>query len=357
MTRQPIRGDELSPRSTAEHAADLLVSDVERLAAARRLAPALGRSAALDRLADVAARLLGTASSHVSLLTDVHVVAGGTGLLGRGMGDDDPLAESLCTIAAVSPEGLAVDDTSTDERVRNLPPVVTGEVGAYLGMPLATEDGTVVGVLCVSDPTPRSWTDDDVRVMDQLAASAVAELELSVLSDEYRASQVRFGLAVEAAGIGSFEWHLDTNRLVWDDRLIELFGYDKTDFSQSIEAFTSRLHPDDLPKVWQQLEEAQRSGGTFEMEYRVLLDDGSTRWVAARGRALVDEDGRSTRLLGAAYDNTGVRDSDARVARVLETMSAAFYSLDRDWHFTYVNAEAERLLGRARGELLGRFLW
>src|SRR5215213_7511309 len=119
VTRQPTRGDGLSPRATAEHAAGLLVSDVERLAAARRLAPAVGRSAALDRLADIAARLLGTASSHVSLLTDVHVVAGGTGLLGRGMGDDDPLPESLCTIAGVSPEGLVVADTFGDERVRH----------------------------------------------------------------------------------------------------------------------------------------------------------------------------------------------------------------------------------------------
>jgi PAS domain S-box-containing protein len=357
VTRRTTEGDELSPRSTAEHSASLLLADADRLGRARRLAPAVGRSAALDRLADVAARLLGTASSHVSLLTDVHVVAGGTGLLGRGMGDDDPLAESLCTVAAVAPEGLVVSDTVHDERVRDLPPVVTGEVGAYLGVPLATEDGTVVGVLCVSDPAPRQWSDDDVRVMGRLAASAVAELELSVLSEEYEASQVRFALAVEAAGIGSFEWHLDTGRLVWDDRLIELFGYDRDEFDENIQSFSARVHPDDLPKVWQVLRRAEETGGTFDMEYRIMREDGLTRWVAARGRALVDESGRATRLLGAAYDNTGARESEARVARVLETMSAAFYSLDREWRFTYVNAEAERLLGRGRGELLGGVVW
>ena len=47
----------------------------------------------------------------------------------------------------------------------------------------------------------------------------------------------------------------------------------------------------------------------------------------------------------------------ARTARVLEAMSAAFYSLDTDWRFTYVNAEAERLLDRPREELLGGVLW
>jgi serine phosphatase RsbU (regulator of sigma subunit)/PAS domain-containing protein len=79
--------------------------------------------------------------------------------------------------------------------------------------------------------------------------------------------------------------------------------------------------------------------------------------MQGRGRVLVDEHGRPVRLLGAAYDTTRQRHGDARVARVLETMSAAFYLLDREWRFAYVNAEAERLLGRSRDELLGGNVW
>jgi len=194
-------------------------------------------------------------------------------------------------------------------------------------------------------------------MIGHLADSAVAELELSVLSEEYQASRVRFTLAVEAAGIGSFDWDLSTGRLTWDDRMIELFGYDRETFPGSIDGFYARLHQDDVQKVTRLLQQARDTGGSFEMEYRVLLPGAETRWVRARGRALTDESGRSTRVLGAAYDSTGVRDSEARVARVLETMSAAFYSLDRDWRFTYVNAEAERLLGTSRSELLGGNVW
>ena len=65
-----------------------------------------------------------------------------------------------------------------------------------------------------------------------------------------------------------------------------------------------------------------------------------------------DQAGEAERMLGAAYDSTDLHDSQARTARVLEAMSAAFYSLDRDWRFTYVNAEAERILGRPREELV-----
>ena len=147
MTGTPTTEEHLGSPPPAVAAARLLAEDADRVSAARRLSTAVGRSAALDRLADIASRLLGTASAHVSMLTDVHVVSGGTGLLGRGMGDRDPLPESLCTLAAVSEDGLVVQDARVDERVRDLPPVVTGEVRSYLGMPLRTEDGHVVGAL------------------------------------------------------------------------------------------------------------------------------------------------------------------------------------------------------------------
>ena len=123
------------------------------------------------------------------------------------------------------------------------------------------------------------------------------------------------------------------------------------------EDFTRRLHPDDLVRVTEALEHAVATCGAFDAEYRVVLPGGATRWVQGRGRALGDVRGVAVRLLGAAYDTTDQRHGDARVARVLETMSAAFYALDPQWRFSYVNAEAERLLGRRREDLLGGLLW
>ena len=60
-------------------------------------------------------------------------------------------------------------------------------------------------------------------------------------------------------------------------------------------------------------------------------------------------------MLGAAYDTTDVHSAAERLGRVLETMSTAFFTIDRDWRFTYVNAAAERILGRA--DLVGQVIW
>ena len=82
--------------------------------------------------------------------------------------------------------------------------------------------------------------------------------------------------------------------------------------------------------------------------------DGTVRWVAARGRVLCDPEGRPVRMLGAAYDTTDVHSAAEHLGRVLETMSTAFITLDREWLFTYVNAAAERIFDRGRDELVGR---
>jgi serine phosphatase RsbU (regulator of sigma subunit)/PAS domain-containing protein len=169
--------------------------------------------------------------------------------------------------------------------------------------------------------------------------------------------RLRGELAIDAAGIGTFDWDLVSGRLDWDDRLIEIFGFDPGTFDSTIEAFNSRVHADDLDRVTLALQTAIDTCGDFSAMYRVRLPTGDTRWVSARGHTLCDPGGQAIRLLGAAYDITDQRDTELAVTRVLEAMPAGFYSLDREWRFTHVNAAAEKLLLRSREELLGQVIW
>ncbi|SOD95240.1 SpoIIE family protein phosphatase [Blastococcus haudaquaticus] len=353
--------DDPADRAAAEELgvgpAALLARDAARSDAVARLRPRDADGAGLDRLAELAARLLGTGSSQVSLLGDAQLVPAGVGLPPGVLGSTSPLAESLCTVTAALAGPLAIEDARLDVRVRDLPPVAGGEVVSYLGTPLVTHDGRIVGALCVFSPEARTWSAQDVATLTQLAGSVVTELELSALVREYEEDRLRWGLAIDAARIGTFDWDLTSRKLTWDDRLLAMFGFQAGEFEQTIEAFNDRLHTDDVDRVSEALTAAIESGGEFEAEYRIVLPSGENRWVHARGRALCDENGVADRFLGAAYDTTDEQASTARVSRVLDAMPAGFYSLDREWHFTHVNAEAERLLGTTREELLGRVIW
>lgn len=168
--------------------------------------------------------------------------------------------------------------------------------------------------------------------------------------------QVAWRLAVDAAQVGAWDWDLATRALRWDDRLLRVFGVDRETWGGTIEAFNALVHPDDVPRVTAALERAVETCGEFAAEYRVLSPEG-LRWVAARGRALAGPDGRAARVVGAAYDTTDARETDARVARVLEAMPSAFYQLDPQWRFAYLNNEAVRLLNADRDQLLGQVVW
>jgi serine phosphatase RsbU (regulator of sigma subunit)/PAS domain-containing protein len=163
--------------------------------------------------------------------------------------------------------------------------------------------------------------------------------------------------ALQAARIGTFEWDLRTGALHWDRRLLEMFGYDDGSFDYTIAGFNRRLHPDDLPRVTEALQHARDTCGEYASEFRIHLPDGTSRWVAARGHAIAGSDGTASRIIGAAYDTTATQDGEARVERVLEVMPSAFFFLDRSWRFTYVNAEAERVLSDRRENLLGGVVW
>ncbi|WP_233488846.1 SpoIIE family protein phosphatase [Blastococcus sp. TF02-9] len=182
-------------------------------------------------------------------------------------------------------------------------------------------------------------------------AADVRDVEVSPESVEL------LDLARAAAGIGTFDWDLSTGRLAWDDRLLELFDLTPATFDQTIEGFNARIHPDDVGQVGELLHSAIAECGDYQAEYRVVRADGSLRWIAARGRALCDEAGVAVRLLGAAWDVTDRRLSQDRVAGALEGMAVGYLAMDADWRITYVNAQAEKALGRPRAELIGGIIW
>lgn len=323
----------------------------EQAAAVHRRLRLSRAGSGLDHLAGLAVRLLGVTAAEVVLVTDVATVAASAGLPADAAGSLGEVAQLIAAQAAESAAPLVVPDARVDARTSALDQVSAGRLGAYLGVPLVTGRG-VVGTLAAFNNSPRSWSDTDVSILEQLAASVVAELELAALATEFERSRARWQLAIEAAGIGSFDWDLVTGRLSWDDTCLAMFDYDRETFHESIADFRARLHADDLPHVNRAIADAIASVGTYEAEFRVMLPTGRVRWIQARGRALGGNRG-AIRLLGAVADITAVREGQARVVRVLESIPAAFISLDRDGRVTYANSEAARVLDVPRQRLLG----
>ncbi len=327
-----------------------------RVEAAARLAATVPQGPSLDRFCELAATLLGMATAHIALVTDVELVVGEFGEHAR-VAHDNPVEDSLCALTVRRRGPLAIVDAAQDERSAHLSPVKCGVIVSYLGVPLLSSEGQAVGALSVHAPEPREWTEADVATLQRLSMSVTAELELAALSSDFEDSQLTWRMAADSAGVGVFDWDLVTGDMRWDDRLLALFGFDQASFTGRIEMFDDALHPDDLMRVRAALDEAISTCGDYAAEYRIRLPGGGQRWIGARGRAIGDHTGTAVRLLGAAYDTTAVREGEARVARLLETMPTAFMQLDHEWRFTFLNFEAERLMSVNRSAVIGQVLW
>ncbi|MGY1742214.1 MULTISPECIES: SpoIIE family protein phosphatase [unclassified Blastococcus] len=299
--------------------------DPHRIAAARRLFLEVPGPAAFDRLSGLAARLLGAGHAKVTLFTDHDTVVGGHGLPPGVVGGRAQLTGELSALTVRRAQPLVVSEAAADPRVAHLPAVTSGEVAAYLGVPLVSASGLVVGVLAVYDETARGWTDDDAALLQQLAASVVAELELSAARSAIGTTSARLEVALEASGIGIWERDLRTGGVSWDERCAAVFGLDSALSDADLEdVLISRVHPDDVAAVREAMERADAGTGEYALESRVLRTDGSVRWTVSRGRVVRDVRGHRIRMIGTIVDVTEARaEAERRMAAVQRAAAVA----------------------------------
>jgi len=130
-------------------------------------------------------------------------------------------------------------------------------------------------------------------------------------------SQDRLRLATEAADIGTFDFFPGTRELQFSARSKELFGI-PPEAEVTYETYLSAVHPDDRHIVHETVQRVRQSGSTgrFDIEYRTVgIQDGKERWVAERGRAVLDSSGEVTRFIGTMLDITDAKNAEILLQR------------------------------------------
>ncbi|WP_017721033.1 PAS domain-containing protein [Kamptonema formosum] len=195
-----------------------------------------------------------------------------------------------------------------------------------------------------------------------IASLQASERRLRLQARSLLASSEQLRLALEAGRTGIWDWNTGTGKVTWSENLERLFGLAPGSFQGTCEAFLECLHPDDRDRTWQKVNRALAEKGDCQDEYRTVWPDGSTHWIAAKGRFYCDETGTAVRMLGACTDITArvqseeaLRETALRMANILESITDGFVSTDTEWRLTYINPQAEKLLGKTPSELIGSF--
>ena len=300
------------------------LADPMRVAAARRLMLEVAGHAAFDRLSGLAARLVGAAHAKVTLFTDEDRVIGGHGLPEGVVGGPALLTGQLSAITVRQAAPLNVPSALDDPRVCELPAVTSGQVRAYLGAPLLSASGHAVGALAVYDAVPRSWSDDDAQLLDQLAASVVAELELSAARSAVGTSAAQLEVALEASSVGIWEMDLRVGTFTCDARCAAIFGVEGPVSLPVDELMDRHVHPADRAAAEESIAAALAARDQYTVEVRNVRPDGEVRWTVSRGRVLVDPHGEPVRILGTSLDVTDARaESELRLAAIQRAAAIA----------------------------------
>ena len=305
-------------------------SGADRLAALRRAAlldtPA---EEAFDRLTRLASTILGAPVALVSLVDeDRQFFKSCVGLPEPWASRrETPLSHSFCQHAVASGRPLVIEDAREHPLVRGNPAIGDLDVVAYAGIPLVTSDGHALGSFCVIDTEPRAWTEREITVLADLAASVVTEIELrGQVAERRRAEEARARLlaqarAAEARYRGLFEGvadailvadaagrYLDANRAA-----TELLGYAREEIRQLGVADVVAAGPD-----WAAAEyERFLDEGSWRGELELRRKDGSSVPVEARATAV-------TLPAGTIY-LSALRDISER--RALERMQRNFMAM------------------------------
>ncbi len=133
------------------------------------------------------------------------------------------------------------------------------------------------------------------------------------LEQELRQSEERLKLATESGRLGVWDWNIRDNAMVWDERMLELYGISKDSFSKSVNAWENSLHPDDRERAVEECRAALRGDKDFNTEFRLLRSDKAVTWIKANALVIRDTEGNALRMTGLNQDVTERKRTEAEL--------------------------------------------
>jgi PAS domain S-box-containing protein len=129
----------------------------------------------------------------------------------------------------------------------------------------------------------------------------------------------RWRIALESTGDGMWDWHLPSNSVIYSDRWKTMLGYEPDEIGDGFLEWQTRVHPDDLPGVLEQVHShLVRQSSTYSVEFRMQCKDGGWKWILARGMVTSrDGAGRPVHVIGTHTDISAWRAEQQRESGIL----------------------------------------
>ena len=201
-------------------------------------------------------------------------------------------------------------------------------------------------------------------------AIGVKELAVKAERTEHLLSQSeeRLELVIKGSNDGFWDgrvlpdepWSSPRTPVWWSPRVKAMLGYTDEEFPDVLESWLSRLHPEDVDRVFAALTAHIERRDPYDVEYRILTKRGEYGWFRARGQAIWNETGQMTRMAGSLQCVTdrkraeeALRRSQQLLRDVADNTTAVIYVKDADGRFLFINRRFEQLFHFTTKQIIG----
>lgn len=164
-----------------------------------------------------------------------------------------------------------------------------------------------------------------------------------------------FKEAQKLTRLGSWEWDISNNKLMWSDEIYRIFGLKPQEFAATYDAFINTIHIDDRASVQEYVNKALQTGEDYSMSHRIVLPDGTEKIVSEKGQVELNENKEPVRMIGTVHDITErfKRNKELEVqSKILNSVTDSILVHNLDGTMVYVNESAYTTREYTKDELM-----
>ena len=250
-------------------------------------------------------------------------------------------------------ERVHPDDRAQIERRATIETTKKEWIDSHGDFRIVLPDGAVKHLHSIAHPAR-----DASGEITEIIGTVMDVTEHELLTQELRRREAYLTEAQRLSHTGSFGWRTDTGEIVWSDETYRIFEYDRS-VKPTIDSVVQRVHPEDRADFKLVIDRASAGAPEFEHAYRLLLPDGRVKHVQAIAHVLQDASG-NREFVGAVTDITEqrqaeavIRQQEAELRNVVDTIPALVWSALHDGSNTYVNKRFAEYMGASPEQTTG----